>query len=62
MVSSVLLKPVWFQALVCRGFRRHGFHAGPQRGSSKLWFAEVPGGLLHCDYYVVFCPIVGGAY
>ena len=31
-------------------------------GSSKLWFAEVSGGLLHCDYYVVFCPIVGGAY
>ena len=42
--------------------RRHGFHGGPQRGSSKLWFAEVSGGLLHCDYYVVFCPIVGGAY
>ena len=33
-----------------------------QKGSSKLWFAEVSGGLLHCDYYVVFCPIVGGAY
>ena len=45
MVSSVLLKPVWFQALVCRGFRRHGFHAVPQRGSSKLWFAEVSGGM-----------------
>ena len=42
MVSSVLLKPVWFQALACRGFRGMAFMQSRKRGVPSFGLPRFP--------------------